>query len=100
MMTQRDTFLVLLVKGLVGLPQQRRDHRLTPRPAGADPLRNHHELKHEQAMNHSRNKADTLRVLPIMNRYDVLVWLSLSSFVALCGAAIWVLSWPASTVFG
>jgi hypothetical protein len=26
-----------------------------------------------------------------MNRDDVLVWLSLAWFVALCGAAIWVL---------
>jgi hypothetical protein len=51
-------------------------------------------------MNDSRNKADTLRVLPIMNRDDVLVWLSLSSFVALCGMAIWVLFWPACTIFG
>jgi hypothetical protein len=57
-------------------------------------------MKPEQAMNDSRNKADTLRVLPIMNRDDVLVWLSLSSFVALCGMAIWVLFWPACTIFG
>ena len=28
---------------------------------------------------------------PTMNRDDVLVWLSLAWFVALCGAAIWVL---------
>ena len=32
---------------------------------------------------------------PTMNRDDVLVWLSLVWFVALCGAAIWVLFfWP------
>ena len=30
-------------------------------------------------------------VEPTMNRDDVLVWLSLAWFVALCGAAIWVL---------
>ena len=50
-------------------------------------------------MNDYKNKADTLRGLPewrpIMNRDDVLVWLSLAWFVALCGAAIWVLFWPA-----
>jgi hypothetical protein len=28
---------------------------------------------------------------PIMNRDDVLVWLSFAWFVALCGAAFWVL---------
>ena len=28
---------------------------------------------------------------PTMNRDDVLVWLSLAWFAALCGAAIWVL---------
>ena len=31
--------------------------------------------------------------LKIMNRDDVLIWVSLVSFVALCGAAIWVLFW-------
>jgi hypothetical protein len=31
---------------------------------------------------------------PIMNRDDVLVWLSLAWCVALCGAAIWLLFWP------
>ncbi len=47
-------------------------------------------MKHEQAMNDSKNKADTLpEWRPIMNRDDVLVWLSLAWFVALCGAAIW-----------
>ena len=30
---------------------------------------------------------------PIMNRDDVLVWLSFVWFVALCGAAIWTLFW-------
>ena len=37
-------------------------------------------MKHEQAMNDSKNKTDTLRfagVQPIMNRDDVFVWLSL-----------------------
>ena len=34
-----------------------------------------------------------------MNRDDVLVWLSLAWFVALCGAAIWVLFWPADQHF-
>ena len=46
-------------------------------------------------MNDSKNKADTLRVRrrwrPTMTRDDVLVWLSFVWFVALCGAAIWVL---------
>jgi hypothetical protein len=32
---------------------------------------------------------------PIMNRDDVLLWLSLAWFVALCGAAIWALFWLA-----
>jgi hypothetical protein len=35
-----------------------------------------------------------------MNRDDVLVWLSLAWFVALCGAAIWVLFVPANSIFG
>ena len=35
-----------------------------------------------------------------MNRDDVLVWLSFAWFVALCGAAIWVLFMPASDIFG
>ena len=35
-----------------------------------------------------------------MNRDDVLVWLSLAWFVALCGAAIWVLFWPAYNFSG
>ena len=52
-------------------------------------------MKHEQAMNDSKNKTDTLRFARrangFMNRDDVLVWLSLAWFVALCGAAIWVL---------
>jgi hypothetical protein len=38
---------------------------------------------------------------PIMTRDDVLFWLSLVWFVALCGAAIWVLFfWPAYKIFG
>ena len=52
-------------------------------------------MKHEQAMNGSKNKTDTLRFARranrrFMNRDDVLVWLSLVWFVALCGGAIWV----------
>ena len=35
-----------------------------------------------------------------MNRDDVFLWLSIFWFVALCGAAIWVLFWPASDIFG
>jgi hypothetical protein len=54
-------------------------------------------LKHEQAMNDSKNKTDTLRFARRANwfvsRDDVLVWLSLAWFVALCGAAIWVFFW-------
>ena len=50
-------------------------------------------------MNDSKNKTDTLRFARrangFMNRDNVLVWLSLAWFVALCGAAIWVLFWPA-----
>ena len=52
-------------------------------------------MKHEQAMNDSKNKTDILRFARRANRFvnrdDVLVWLSLAWFVALCGAAIWVL---------
>ena len=52
-------------------------------------------MRREQVMNDSKNKADTLRfdrrADRFMNRDDVLVWLSLAWFVALCGAAIWVL---------
>ena len=44
-------------------------------------------MKHEQA-----NR--------FMNRDDVLVWLSLAWFVALCGLAIWVLFSPTSHIFG
>jgi hypothetical protein len=55
-------------------------------------------------MNDSNNKASTLQFArsanPLMNRDDLLVWLSLAWFVALCGAAIWVLSLPACDVFG
>ena len=51
-------------------------------------------MKREQAMN-DRSKADTSRVRRSANRFTnrdgVLVWLSLAWFVALCGAAIWVL---------
>jgi len=39
-------------------------------------------------------------VEPTMNRDDVLVWLSLAWFVALCGAAIWMLFLPSSDIFG
>ncbi len=50
-------------------------------------------MKYEQAMNGSKNKTDTNRFVRrtnrFMNRDDVLVWLSLAWFVALCGAAIW-----------
>jgi hypothetical protein len=60
-------------------------------------------MKHEQAMN-DRSKADTTRVSRRANRFtnrdDVLVWLSLAGFIALCGAAIWVLFWPANYIFG
>ena len=35
-----------------------------------------------------------------MTRDDLLVWLSLAWLVALCGAAIWVLFWPANNIFG
>jgi hypothetical protein len=35
-----------------------------------------------------------------MTRHDLLVWLSLAWFVALCGAAIWVVFWPANNIFG
>lgn len=49
-------------------------------------------IKQEQAMNDSKNKTSANR---FMNRDDVLVCLSLAWFVALCGAAIWVLFWPA-----
>ena len=55
-------------------------------------------------MSDSKNKASTLRFARsarrFMNRDDVLAWLSLAWFVALCGAAIWVLSWPAYEIFG
>ena len=55
-------------------------------------------IKHEQAMSDSKNKTDTLRFARrangFMNRDNVLVWLSLAWFVALCGTAIWVLFWP------
>ena len=52
-------------------------------------------MKHEQAMNDGKYTTDALRfdrrANRFMNRDDVLVWLSLAWFVALCGAAIWVL---------
>ena len=43
-------------------------------------------------MNDSKNKTNTLRrrANGFVSRDDVLVWLSLAWFVALCGAAIWV----------
>jgi hypothetical protein len=54
-------------------------------------------IKHEQAMNDSKNE-DTLRFAKranqFMNRDDALVWFSLAWCVALCGAAIWALFWP------
>jgi hypothetical protein len=57
-----------------------------------------------QVMNDGKNKTDTLRfdrrAHRFMDRDDVLVWLSLVWFVALCGAAIWVLFWPANYIFG
>ncbi len=50
------------------------------------------------------NKAGTFQFARsanrLMNRDDLLVWLSLAWSVALCGAAIWVLSRPACDVFG
>ena len=61
-------------------------------------------MKHEQAMNDGKNKTDTSRfdrrAHRFMDRDDVLVWLSLVWFVALCGAAIWVLFSPANHIFG
>ena len=61
-------------------------------------------MKHEQAMNDGKNKTDALRfdrrAHRFMNRDDVLVWLSLAWFVALCGSAIWVLFSPANYIFG
>jgi hypothetical protein len=61
-------------------------------------------MKHERAMNDSKNKTGILRSAWRANRFmtrdDVLVWLSFAWFVALCGAAIWVLFWPANYIFG
>ena len=55
-------------------------------------------------MNDGKNKTDALRsdrrTRRFMNRDDVLVWLSLAWFVALCGLAIWVLFSPANHIFG
>ena len=52
-------------------------------------------MKHERAMNDTKNKTGILRSAWRANRFmtrdDVLVWLSFAWFVALCGAAIWVL---------
>ena len=59
--------------------------------------------KQEQAMNDSKQDghlAGLPKWRPIMNRDDVPVWFSFVCFVALCGAAIWVLSRPACDVFG
>ena len=60
--------------------------------------------RHEPAMNDSNNKKSTLQFSRsanrVMNRHDLLVWLSLAWFVAVFGAAIWVLSRPACDVFG
>jgi len=62
-------------------------------------------MKYEQAMNDSKNKAKSTLRFPrstarFLNRDDLLEWLSLAWFAALCGAAIWVLSWPADDIFG
>ena len=61
-------------------------------------------MKRERAMNDGKNKTGILRfdrrAHRFMNRDDVLVWLSLAWFVALCGVAIWVLFWPANYIFG
>ena len=61
-------------------------------------------MKHERAMNDSKNKTGILRSARranrFMNRDDLLFWLSLAWLVALCGAAIWVLFWPADNIFG
>ena len=61
-------------------------------------------MKHEQALNDGKNKTDALRfdrrTYRVMNRDDVLVWLSLAWLVALCGLAIWVLFSPANHIFG
>ena len=52
-------------------------------------------MKHEQAMNDGKNKTDALRfdrrTHRVVNRDDVLVWLSFAWFAVLCGSAIWVL---------
>jgi len=52
-------------------------------------------MRREQVTNDGKNKTDILRSARrthrAMNRDDVLVWLSFAWFVALCGAAIWVL---------
>jgi hypothetical protein len=52
-------------------------------------------MRREQVTNDGKNKTDILRSARrthrVMNRDDVLVWLSFAWFVALCGAAIWVL---------
>ena len=48
----------------------------------------------------ANDKADNLRANRFMNQDDVLVCLSLAWFVALSGAAIWVLFWPANNIFG
>ena len=61
-------------------------------------------MRREQVTNDGKNKRDTLRfgrrAHRFMDRNDVLVWLSLVWFVALCGAAIWVLSRPVNYIFG
>jgi len=49
-------------------------------------------MRREQVTNDGKNKTDILRSARrthrVMNRDDVLVWLSFAWFVALCGAAI------------
>jgi hypothetical protein len=52
-------------------------------------------MRHEHVMNDGKNKTDALRferrAYRLMDRDDVLFWLSLVWFVVLCGAAIWVI---------
>ena len=52
-------------------------------------------MRREQVTNDGKNKTDILRSARrthrVMNRDDVLVWLSFAWFAVLCGSAIWVL---------
>jgi hypothetical protein len=57
-----------------------------------------------QAMNDRESKKRTSRFFGRANRRfidrdDLLLWLSLAWFVAVCGAASWVLFWPAHSLF-